>query len=187
MRIILGSQSPRRKELFAHLVKDFEIIVKSVEENYPTDCPKHQIAAFLAEKKASAFKQPEFEDALVVTADTTVLLDDRLLEKAASSEEAKAMLEAISGRKHVVISAACLLYQGKMQTVQEETEVHFKNLSEAEIDFYIDNYQPFDKAGAYGIQEWIGMIGIEKIVGSYYNVVGMPMREVYESLRGFGI
>ncbi len=187
MRIILGSQSPRRKELLTHIIKEFEIVVKPVEENYPADLPKQKIAGFLAEKKAKAFNTEDFTDDLIITADTTVVLDNALLEKAADKQEAIGMLEKLSGREHAVISAACILFRGETYLLEDETKVFFKTLTEKEMNYYIDQYQPYDKAGAYGIQEWIGMIGIEKIEGSYFNVVGMPVHKLYAQLVELGV
>ena len=187
MKIILGSNSPRRKELLGYILSDFEVEVKSISEDYPADMNVKEIAAFLAEKKAKAFHDEKYKDCVVITADTTVALDNKLLEKPANKKEAKEMLLQISDRKHLVISAACLMVNHEMDVFSEITEVYFKKLTEREIDFYIDKYQPFDKAGAYGIQEWIGMIGIEKIIGSYYNVVGLPIQLLYKKLLNMGI
>ncbi len=187
MKVILGSNSPRRRELLGYILTDFEVEVRSIDESYPPEMPVNEIAAYLAEQKAEAFNEDEFKDAVVITADTTVALDDKLLEKPADKFEAKEMLMQISDRKHLVISAACVMYNGKKDVFSEITEVYFNKLSEKEIDFYIDRYQPFDKAGAYGIQEWIGMIGIEKIIGSYYNVVGLPIHLLYKKLLSMGV
>ncbi|UZR94605.1 Maf family nucleotide pyrophosphatase [Chondrinema litorale] len=187
MKVILGSNSPRRQELLSYILTNFEVEVRSINEDYPPDMPVNEIAAYLAEQKAEAFHEDKFKDAIVITADTTVTLDDKLLEKPADKFEAKDMLMQISGRKHLVISAACVMFNGEKDVFSEVTEVYFKKLYDSEIDFYIDRYQPFDKAGAYGIQEWIGMIGIEKIVGSYYNVVGLPIHLLYKKLLELGV
>lgn len=184
-RIILGSKSPRRKELLAALNISFTQKTKDTDESFSKDLPVEDVAAFLAQKKAEALASELQVNELLICSDTTVVLDGLILNKAANAEEAKRMLEALSGKKHEVITGVCLKSLEKEQVFSVSTLVYFKNLSEKEIDFYINEYQPFDKAGAYGIQEWIGMIGVEKIEGDFYNVMGLPLEKLYEALKAF--
>lgn len=198
-QIILASGSPRRKELLASLGVDFEVKTKPIDESFPADLPAREVATYLAKAKATAFAQemtPEKKQeqevsaasrpTLVITADTVVILEDKILAKPANKEEAQAMLQALSGSTHLVITGVCILAQGELRAFDETTKVVFKELSAQEIDYYIDHYKPFDKAGAYGIQEWIGMIGIERIEGDYYNVVGLPLHKLYTHLKQLG-
>lgn len=183
--IILGSKSPRRQEILKDLGLEFEIRTKEVEEIYPPELKREEVPIFLSELKAAAFKDELKDNDVVITSDTIVCLEDRILGKPANREEAFNMLSDLSGKKHEVITAVCLLSNTKIKTFHVITEVYFKVLSNYEIDYYINKYQPYDKAGGYGIQEWIGYIGIEKIVGSYFNVVGLPVKELYEELDLF--
>lgn len=183
-RLILGSKSPRRQELLKSLGFDFEVKVKPVDETFPEEHPVENIAELLAIKKASAFNDMN-PDELVITSDTVVICQGKALAKPANFEEAKSMLQLLSGNTHEVITGVCL--KGYQQTISfsETTKVVFDDLKEEEIDFYIKQYQPFDKAGAYGIQEWIGMIGIKGIEGDYYNVMGLPLHSLYKHLHAF--
>lgn len=183
--IILASKSPRRQNLLKELGFDFEIITKEVEEIYPPELKREQVAVFLSELKASAFEADLKENDLVITSDTIVCLGDEIIGKPTDREDAINMLGKLSGNKHEVITAVTLLSKEKRHTFYEVTEVSFKPLTIAEIEYYIDNYKPFDKAGSYGVQEWIGYIAIEKINGSYYNVMGLPVKRVYEELINF--
>ena len=183
-RLILASSSPRRQELLAKLDIDFEVRVKSIEETYPIDLLKTDVAEYLARKKSDAFHRLA-DDELLITSDTTVLYNHELLEKAASEKEAQEMLQKISGKSHSVITGVCLRSNSKTHSFSEKTLVHFDNLSAKDIDYYISSYKPFDKAGAYGIQEWIGMIGITKIEGDFYNVMGLPLHKLYKALQSF--
>ena len=182
--LILASKSPRRQELLRQAGIPFQVQTKDTEEDYPAALPPEQVARFLAEKKADAFKN-ELENKLVLTADTTVLIDQQILNKPASPEEAAEMLQMISGRSHKVISGVCLLHESRKISFDDTTEVFFRQLSDKEISFYIKNYKPFDKAGSYGIQEWIGLIGVEKIIGSYFTVMGLPIHKIYHYLQDF--
>jgi septum formation protein len=182
-QIILASQSPRRHQMLKELGLDFEIRTKEVEEIYPEDLEAEKVPVYLAELKAAAFEADLKEKDLVITADTIVCVDDWILGKPKGRAEAVKMLKALSGRSHRVISGVCLTSQEKKVSFATTTHVHFKKLSDSEIDFYIDNYKPFDKAGAYGIQEWIGFIGIDGIEGSYFNVVGLPIQRLYLELK----
>lgn len=184
-KLILASKSPRRKALIEHLGFDFEQKSKDTDESFPEELPLNKVAEYLSRKKADAFLEELKSNELLITSDTTVLLENRLLEKASNAEEATEMLRSLSGNSHEVITGLCLTSTEKRESISVSTKVYFKKLSEEEIDYYIRNYQPFDKAGAYGIQEWIGYIGVEKIEGSFYNVMGLPVKELYEMIRKF--
>lgn len=183
--IILASKSPRRQNLLKELGIKFEIRTKDIEEVYPPELKKEQVAIFLSELKAEAFKEELQPNDLLITSDTIVCLDDRIIGKPKDKDDAYNMLSDLSGKMHEVITAVTLTNVKKKFTFYDITEVYFKELSTNEIETYIENYQPYDKAGSYGIQEWIGYIGIEKIVGSYHNVMGFPVKKVYESLDEF--
>lgn len=184
-KIILGSGSPRREALLRQLGLDFEVLVKNVDEQYPEQFRREDIAMYLARKKALAFKEDLQENTLVITADTIVAVDELILGKPRDIQEAEKMLRLMSGRKHAVITGVCLMSSRKSETFFVKTDVYFKKLRDEEIAFYLQHQPPLDKAGAYGIQEWIGMTGIESISGSYYNVVGLPTKELYENLLKF--
>tara|TARA_R100001015_G_C4630340_1_gene191890 strand:+ start:2806 stop:3381 length:576 start_codon:yes stop_codon:yes gene_type:complete len=183
--LILGSKSPRRKELLEKLGFEFTQISLDADETFPADLPPQEVAEFLSRKKAAAGIDDLNADDLLITSDTTVVIGKTILNKAANAAEAKAMLELLSGKEHEVISGVCLTSKEKAISFSVSTKVFFKELSADEIDYYIEKYKPFDKAGAYGIQEWIGMIGVEKMEGSFYNVMGLPVKEVWEQLRSF--
>ena len=183
--IILASKSPRRQHLLKDLGVDFEIRTKEVEEVYPPELEREQVALFLSELKATAFTPDLTDNDILITSDTIVCLGDRIIGKPKDRDDAFNMLSDLSGNKHEVITAVTLTSKSKQHSFFVETEVYFKTLSNFEIDYYINKYQPFDKAGSYCIQEWIGYIGIEKIVGSYFNVMGFPVKEVYEALDEF--
>jgi|SRR5690606_18342602 len=181
MKIILASQSPRRRELLAQLGVAFDVMIREFDEHFPDQLDPVGAVRHIAEKKATVFIT-EVTDELVIAADTVVTIDGRILGKPADRADAIDMLSRLSGRKHEVITAVSLLHKGLIHTFHEVTEVYFRALSEQLISYYVDHYQPFDKAGAYGIQEWIGMVGVEKIVGSYTNVVGLPTQQLYQVL-----
>ena len=183
--IILASKSPRRQNLLKELGFEFEIKTKEIEEIYPPELQKEEVAVFLSELKASAFKQDLQKNDLVLTSDTIVCLADEIIGKPTDRSDAIKMLGKLSGNKHEVITAVTLLSKEKQHTFYDVTEVDFKDLSSEEIEYYIDKYEPFDKAGSYGIQEWIGYIGIEKINGSYFNVMGLPVKRVYDEILAF--
>lgn len=184
-KLILASKSPRRQQLLKEAGYDFVVKTLDTDESYPDTLAVHDVASYLAKKKAEAFI-PILEDhETVITADTVVILNDEILGKPANSEEAKTMLEALSGQQHQVTTAVCIASRDKIVAFDDTTVVYFKQLSKEEIEYYIEKYQPFDKAGAYGIQEWIGMIGIQKIEGSYFTVMGLPTHLVYEALKRF--
>lgn len=183
-RLILASASPRRQELLKSLGVNFEIRLKSVKETYPKDLKSVEVPDYLAKLKASVFTNLE-SDEILITGDTVVVLDDKILGKPQNKAEAAEMLRALSEKSHEVISSICLKSTEKIVVSHEVTKVYFKKLSEAEIEYYLNNFKPYDKAGAYGIQEWIGQIGIHKIEGSYFNVVGLPVHLLYEMLMNF--
>jgi septum formation protein len=184
--LILGSKSPRRKEILTKAGFEFSTEAKDTEESYPEDMPHTEVASFLAEKKAKAFAEDEkYTDKIILTADTTVLIDNELLEKPQDEEEAFSMLSKLSGRAHQVVSGFCVLHNGKFEKYSDETLVYFNPIEEEVIWDYILNHKPFDKAGAYGIQEGIGLTHIEKLEGSYFTVMGLPIHKVYQALAGY--
>ena len=185
-KIILASNSPRRQQLLHEMGISFQVRVKPVDEVFPTELSKEAVAIFLCELKAKAFLADEFEaDELLITADTIVCLGDEILNKPNDREHAIEMLTKLSGRKHEVITGVCLRSKEKMTSFAVSTQVYFRELSKDEIMYYVDVFQPFDKAGSYGIQEWIGFVGITKIEGSYFNVVGFPTEKIFEALKNF--
>ncbi len=181
-KIILGSASPRRQEFFKALGLDFEIRLKPVDEIYPQNLRAAEIPVYLAELKARALKNTLQETDILITSDTIVWHKNKLLAKPINPQEAIAMLQKLSAHWHEVITAVCFTTTKEQRTVYNVTHVKFKQLTSSEIEYYIGDSKPFDKAGGYGIQEWIGLIGIEKIRGSYYNVMGLPTHLVYKTL-----
>jgi septum formation protein len=184
-KLVLASKSPRRKELLSQISSNIEIRIQEVDEIYPLEIPVYEVATFLSQLKSKALFDSLQENELIITADTLVILDNKILGKPKDSEEAFQMLRNLSGKKHDVVSACTLLDKNKELSFSVITEVYFKELSEEMIDYYITNFKPFDKAGSYGIQEWIGMVGIERINGSYYNVMGLPVSELCEKLKAW--
>ncbi len=182
--VILASQSPRRQELIKGLDINFNIDVRSVEESYSNDLKREEITNYLAKLKASAFDDLKDKD-ILITSDTIVWFEDKPLEKPSSIEEANLMLENLSGKKHEVFTSICLTSSQHQIVDYDLTNVYFKDLSSEEIKYYIDNYKPFDKAGSYGIQEWLGYIGVKKIEGSFVNVMGLPTHLLYGMLNEF--
>jgi len=182
---ILGSKSPRRQELLNSLGIEFEVRTEDTEEDFPEDLKKEEIPVYLAKSKAEPFFKQLNENDLLITADTIVWLNGEVLGKPANKEEAVSMLRKLSGKKHEVISGVCLTSNTKNKAFYSISEVQFKELSSAEIDFYVSKFNPLDKAGAYGIQEWIGFIGITHIEGSFYNVMGLPIQKLYEEIQKF--
>jgi len=181
-KIILASGSPRRKELMEMCGFNFEVKTKNTDETHPENTPQNLIPEILAEKKATAFAS-EIGDNIIVSADTIVILDDVIYEKPKSKGDAINMLKALSGNTHTVITGVCILTKDSKEIFSEKTEVKFATLTDEEIEFYVAKFQPFDKAGAYACQEWIGAIGIESFNGSYHNVVGLPTNKVYKILK----
>lgn len=183
--IILASKSPRRQELLKGLELDFEIRTKDVEEVFPKALKREQISIFLSQLKAEAFLDELTENDILITSDTTVHLGEQLLEKPKDAQHAIQMLKQLSSRTHMVITAVTLSSQNKQHSFFQETQVTFAPLNEHEIEHYVRNYEPFDKAGAYGVQELMGYIGIEKLNGCYYNVMGLPLQMLYTELKSF--
>ena len=182
-RILLASHSPRRRELIAMLGIDFSIADPiEVDESYPADMPADTVAEYISRKKAEAYAATLTADTILITADTIVLVDGEILGKPHSEASAKEMLRKLSGKSHKVITGVTLSTVDTIQSFSAVTTVNFDNLSDKEIEYYIENYHPFDKAGAYGIQEWIGAAGIKGIEGSYYNVMGLPVHQLYKFL-----
>jgi len=184
--IILASESPRRHYLLKEIGLEFEIKKKKfVEETYPPHLVREQIPLYLAEKKARVFDEDMDENMIVITADTIVWLNDKILQKPADYNDAVKILQEISGQSHQVYTGVCIKSKVKTRSFTARTDVYFRKLTFAEIDYYINHYQPFDKAGAYGIQEWIGYVGVEKINGSFFNVMGLPIQRLYTELDQF--
>ncbi|HRJ31840.1 MAG TPA: Maf family nucleotide pyrophosphatase [Cyclobacteriaceae bacterium] len=179
--IILASSSPRRQYLMKEAGFQFTVEKPEVDESFPDTLPVEQVARYLALKKAEYFRKDIIHQ-LVVTADTVVILENQILNKPESRDEAITMLEKLSGKTHRVMTGVCILSAEKEESFDDTTEVTFKQLTREEIEYYIDHYKPYDKAGAYGAQDFIGMIAIEKIVGSYFNVMGLPIHKVYAHL-----
>ena len=186
--IILASNSPRRKELLAGLDVQFEVrIIPGIDESYPDTLPTMEIAEYIAQKKAKAYRETMADDELIITADTIVVLDDKVLGKPKDAEEARCMLHALSGKTHQVVTGVVLTTKELQKHFSVVSNVTFKTLSDNEIDYYVDTYKPMDKAGAYGIQEWIGYVGVTRLEGSYFNVMGLPVQRIYEAMKEFSI
>ncbi len=182
-KIILASGSPRRRELLAGLGIEFEIrCKKDIDESYPSELPADEVALFISRKKAEAYKLDLADDQMVITADTVVICQDEVLGKPHNRKDAIDMLMMLSGRTHHVMTGVTITTSVKTVSFSVATDVRFNNLSTEEIEYYVDRFQPYDKAGAYGIQEWIGYIGVEYISGSYYNVMGLPIQRLYREL-----
>ncbi|WP_423148103.1 Maf family protein [Rubrolithibacter danxiaensis] len=182
--VILASKSPRRQQLLQLMNINFRVVLKEVDESYPENLSPTEIALYISEKKARAFDE-SITNEIVITADTIVSIDNQILGKPEGEEHAFEMLSLLSGKKHEVITGVSLLKATGIYSFYEVSEVFFKSLKPDQIRYYIQTCKPFDKAGAYGIQEWIGLVGIEKINGSYTNVVGLPTHKLYEELNAF--
>ncbi len=182
---ILASKSPRRQELLKSLGISFEVLINDGDENYPENLNREEIPVFLAELKATLFLKSLKENDLLITADTIVWFNGEVLGKPANQKEAVETLQKLSGHEHQVISGVCLTSIHKQKSFYSVSNVRFKKLSLSEIEYYVVEYQPFDKAGAYGIQEWIGYIGITHIEGSFYNVMGLPIQQLYTEIQNF--
>lgn len=182
-KVILASNSPRRKELLAGLGVDYEVrTLPDVDESYPETLQGADIPLYIAKEKADAYVAMMQPGELMITADTIVWLDGKVLGKPRDREDALQMLRTMSGRTHEVFTGVCITTTGWQRSFTAQTEVRFATLSEEEIAYYVDNFQPMDKAGAYGVQEWIGFIGVENISGSYYNIMGLPVQKLYREL-----
>lgn len=183
-KVILASNSPRRKELLAGLGVEYEVrTLPDVDESYPETLQGADIPLYIAREKADAYKALLQPDELMITADTVVWLDGRVLGKPADREEALQMLRSLSGHTHEVFTGVCITTTRWQRRFAAQTEVRFSTLSEEEISYYVDNYRPYDKAGAYGVQEWIGFVGVEYISGSYFNIMGLPVQRLYQELK----
>ncbi len=182
--IILASNSPRRKELLRGLDIAFDVRVQpDIAETYPESAAPADVAGYISREKANAYKDTITEHELIITADTVVIVGNEILGKPANNDEAKEMLRKISGRKHQVVTGVCLTTMEKQHCFSVSTDVTFKNLTEKEIEYYVETYSPLDKAGAYGIQEWIGYVGVTALEGSYFNVMGLPVQRIWEELN----
>lgn len=185
-KIILASKSPRRSQLLQQAGFDFDIRTTEVEENYPADLSPALVPEYLAKKKAYASRHFINQEEVILAADSIVIQEGMIFEKPKDHADAIRILKTLSGKKHEVITGVCLLSKNKEKTFSGLSQVYFADLSDDEIDFYIKNYQPFDKAGSYGVQEWIGLCKIKKIEGTYANIMGLPVDLVYENLGEFG-
>lgn len=184
--VVLASNSPRRRELLAGLGIDYEVMVlPDVEESYPSNLPVAEIPVYIAKEKAAAYRQVMSDRDLIITADTVVVVGSQVLGKPATLDEARRMLHILSGRTHQVMTGVCLTTSLRQKAFVVSTDVTFKTLSDEEIDYYVDRYRPLDKAGAYGVQEWIGYIGVTGLHGSYFNVMGLPVQRIYQELQVF--
>ena len=184
-KIILASGSPRRQQFFKDFDLPFEIRLKEIEEIYPDTLKAEEITNYLSELKAKAFEGELADNEILITSDTLVWLNDKALGKPKDYDDAFQILKSLSNQTHEVITSVCFKTNAKTETIFEVTKVSFRELTDDSIRYYLDNYKPFDKAGAYGIQEWIGLIGIYKIDGSYTNVVGLPTEKVYTYLTSY--
>ncbi|CCY16422.1 septum formation protein Maf [Prevotella sp. CAG:755] len=185
-KIVLVSASPRRKELLQNLGLTFKVrTLFGIDEQYPDTLRGEDIPRFISRKKAEAYRSSMADDELLIAADTVVCLDGRTLGKPHDAQEAKAMLHKLSGRFHQVITGVTVMTKDQMENFAVTSQVKFADLTDEEIDYYVDNYLPFDKAGAYGIQEWIGMVAVEELRGSYFNVMGLPVQRLYNVLKKF--
>ena len=184
--MVLASNSPRRKELLSGLDVDFEVrVLAGIDESYPASLPTMQIAEYISKKKAAAYRETMAVDELVITADTVVILGDEVMGKPKDDAEACRMLRELSGQTHQVITGVTLTTMERQISFSVKTDVTFKELTNEEIHYYVEKYHPMDKAGAYGIQEWIGHIGVTGLRGSFYNVMGLPIQRIYEALKMF--
>ena len=185
-KVLLASNSPRREELLRGIDIDFEVkVLPEIDESYPDNLSVEEIAEFVAIKKSQSYMTSLCEDELVITADTVVLLDGKMYGKPSNQEKAKEMLTALSGKTHRVVSGVCITTAKKQTSFSVASDVEFAELTNEEIEYYVKRYLPFDKAGAYGIQEWIGYIGVKHINGSYFNIMGLPIQRLYSELKKF--
>lgn len=183
-RIILASKSPRRRELLAGLDLDFEVkVIPGIAENYPDCLPSERIPQYIAAEKAEAYKGSIAPDEVVITADTVVILNDEIMGKPKDDAQAREMLHKLSGKTHQVTTGVCLTTVSSQKQFHVTSHVTFKLLSDDEIDYYVSHYHPLDKAGAYGIQEWIGYVGVSRLEGSFFNVMGLPVQRIWEELK----
>jgi len=184
-KIILGSKSPRRSELLAQITENFEVRIQDVEEIFDAHLDPRKVPEYLAKIKAEALIEKLMEDEIILTADTIVLLENQILGKPKSLDDAYEMLQQLNGKKHEVITGCCLKTKQKERLFSVCTDVYFKNMSLDSLRSYVDKFKPLDKAGSYGVQEWIGMVGVERINGSYYNVMGLPVAQLWDEIENF--
>ena len=184
-KLVLASQSPRRRELLKGLDLEFTTCSVDADESFPAELKGADAVQYICKAKADAYRPQLNDNTIAITADTVVILDNKIIGKPKSHEEAFSMIRSLSGRVHEVITAVCIFSKEKCEEFYASTEVHFSEIADEEIEYYINKYKPFDKAGSYGVQEWIGYIGIEKIVGSYFNVMGLPVKRLYDELKTF--
>ena len=183
-KVILASNSPRRKELLSGLGLEYEVkVMPGIDETYPDTLPTEEVPVYIAREKAEAYRKSIAEDELIITADTVVCIDGEVLGKPADETEAYAMLRKLAGRTHLVITGVCFTTAQFQKSFAAVTEVTFDQLTDEEISFYVEKYRPFDKAGAYGVQEWIGYVGVTGMNGSFYNVMGLPVQRLYQELK----
>lgn len=182
--LLLASKSPRRHQIFREAGLHFEVVNIEAEEDFPDYLQREQVCEFLASHKAAHFTEP-LQEKILVTADTIVCLGNRVINKPATKEEATEMLASLSGRTHEVFTGVCICNDERQQVFHERSEVEFYTLTDREIEYYIDHFKPFDKAGAYGVQDWMGYMGVKRINGCFYNVMGFPMSRFYRELQRF--
>jgi septum formation protein len=184
-RIILASRSPRRRQLLHDMGLRFDVVLREYGESYPANLKGEEIALYLARQKSEGFRKEISKNEIVITADTIVWCNNEVLGKPSDKADAKRMIRALSENTHEVITGVTILSSIKEKTFADSTKVTFEKLTEEEIDYYVDNFEPYDKAGAYGIQEWIGIVACSRIEGSYFNVVGLPVQKLYQELCEF--
>ena len=185
-KIVLASNSPRRRELLSGLNLEYTVrVLPDIDESYPDTLKGEEIPMYISREKAGAYRNSMAEDELIITADTVVCINEKVLGKPRTQEEAKEMLRELSGKTHQVITGVCLMTCGLQRTFSATTQVTFDVLTEDEIEFYVEKFRPLDKAGAYGVQEWIGFVGVSRLEGSYFNVMGLPVQRLYQELKKF--
>lgn len=185
-KIVLASNSPRRRELLSGLNLEYTVrVLPGIDESYPDTLKGEEIPMYISREKAEAYRNSMAEDELIITADTVVCINEKVLGKPRTQEEAKEMLRELSGKTHQVITGVCLMTCGLQRTFSATTQVTFDVLTEDEIEFYVEKFRPLDKAGAYGVQEWIGFVGVSRLEGSYFNVMGLPVQRLYQELKKF--
>lgn len=183
-KIVLASNSPRRRELLSGLNLEYTVrVLPDIDESYPDTLKGEEIPMYISREKAKAYRNSMAEDELIITADTVVCINEKVLGKPRTQEEAKEMLRELSGKTHQVITGVCLMTCGLQRTFSATTQVTFDVLTEDEIEFYVEKFRPLDKAGAYGVQEWIGFVGVSRLEGSYFNVMGLPGQRLYQELK----
>lgn len=183
-KIVLASNSPRRRELLSGLNLEYTVrVLPDIDESYPDTLKGEEIPMYISREKAKAYRNSMAEDELIITADTVVCINEKVLGKPRTQEEAKEMLWELSGKTHQVITGVCLMTCGLQRTFSATTQVTFDVLTEDEIEFYVEKFRPLDKAGAYGVQEWIGFVGVSRLEGSYFNVMGLPVQRLYQELK----